>query len=243
MPRLRGAFPSPRYRLAAAMPHRIVGPTPSQFIWLPDRLDIWDNDVDGDCVTADEAAAKGTGPHAVFITPATVVAWATANNVLNGADLTQVMDLMRNGGFLQDGVLYNDGPYSAVDWTNSFALQNAISQGPVKIGVAADQLDSAVGTDDPPPSGWFASGFTADDNEDHCTGLFGFGPTAWLASQIAAKYKVAITVPTGFAATALALFTWGSIGIIDMPSMLAITGEAWLRNPGTVIAPVPVPGS
>ena len=34
---------------------------------------------------------------------------------------------------------------------------------------------------------------------------------------------------------AYALFTWDSIGIIDVPSMLAITGEAWLRNPTTVV--------
>jgi hypothetical protein len=237
MPRPRGAFPSPRYRLAAAMPHRIVGPTPDQFIWLPDKLSMWDNDVDGDCVTAEEAFNKGCGATGVFISDDTVVAWATANNVLNGADLTQVMDLMRNGGFPQDGVVYNDGPYSAIDWTNSFALQNAIAQGPVKVGVAADQLDNAVGTVDPPPSGWFASGFTADDNEDHCTCLPGFGPTAWLAAQISSKYKVPVTVPPGFAATAWALFTWGSIGIIDTASMLAIVGEAWLRNPGTVVAP------
>jgi hypothetical protein len=34
---------------------------------------------------------------------------------------------------------------------------------------------------------------------------------------------------------AIGLFTWNSIGIIDVPSMLAITQEAWLRNPTTVI--------
>ena len=31
------------------------------------------------------------------------------------------------------------------------------------------------------------------------------------------------------------MFTWNTIGIIDVPSMLAITHEAWLRNPTTVI--------
>jgi hypothetical protein len=29
------------------------------------------------------------------------------------------------------------------------------------------------------------------------------------------------------------LFTWGSIGIIDRTSMIAITDEAWLRLPTT----------
>ena len=31
-----------------------------------------------------------------------------------------------------------------------------------------------------------------------------------------------------------AMFTWNSIGIIDVPSMIAITQEAWLRQPTTV---------
>jgi hypothetical protein len=31
------------------------------------------------------------------------------------------------------------------------------------------------------------------------------------------------------------MFTWDSIGVIDQPSMLAITHEAWLRQPTTVI--------
>jgi hypothetical protein len=32
-----------------------------------------------------------------------------------------------------------------------------------------------------------------------------------------------------------AMFTWGSIGIIDVPSMVAITHEAWLRTPTTIV--------
>ena len=31
------------------------------------------------------------------------------------------------------------------------------------------------------------------------------------------------------------MFTWDSIGIIDVPSMIAITQEAWLRQPTTAI--------
>jgi hypothetical protein len=37
-------------------------------------------------------------------------------------------------------------------------------------------------------------------------------------------------------APAYALFSWDSIGIIDVPSLVAICGEAWLRNPTTVVA-------
>jgi hypothetical protein len=41
------------------------------------------------------------------------------------------------------------------------------------------------------------------------------------------------------------MFTWGSIGIIDRASMIAITNEAWLRMPTTVLqsAAGPAPAS
>ena len=38
-----------------------------------------------------------------------------------------------------------------------------------------------------------------------------------------------------------AMFTWDSIGIIDQPSMVAKTEEAWLRTPTTVIKPAKTP--
>jgi hypothetical protein len=225
MPRLRGARPSPRHRLAASVPHRIVGPTPAQWLWHPSRLSMWLNDQDGDCVTAEEAFAKIAANPEIFISDATVLAWATANNVLNGTELTTVLDLMQDAGFRQDGATYNDGPFSSVEWTNSTALQNAIATGPVKIGVAADQLENAV--PDPPENGWFADGFVKDTNVDHCVSLPGFGSASWLGSQLGISGLP--DVP------AYALFTWRSIGVITVPSLIAITGEAWLRHPVTRI--------
>jgi hypothetical protein len=226
MPRSRGARPSPRHRLASALPHRIVGPTPSQWLWLPKRLSMWLNDVEGDCVTAEEAFAKACNNPEIFITDGSVLAWAAANKVLNGAELTQVLDQMQHDGFHQDGFIYNDGPPSSVDWTNTTALQNAIAQGPVKIGVAADQLENAV--PNPPTNGWIATDFQKDENLDHCVSLCGYGEIGWLANQLGVGSPVPGDTP------AYALFTWDSIGIIDVPSMLAITGEAWLRSPTTV---------
>ena len=44
-------------------------------------------------------------------------------------------------------------------------------------------------------------------------------------------------------ARAYGLFTWGSIGIIEAPSLIAICDEAWLRTPTTVGQnPTPAPG-
>ena len=188
---------------------------------------MWLNDVDGDCVTAEEAFAKACHSPEIFISDSEVGTWASKNGVLNGTDLTTVLDLMQQAGFQQDGCTYNDGPFSSVDWTNATILQSAISIGPVKIGVAADQLENAV--PNPPKNGWLANGFTKDHNLDHCVSLCGYGPMGWLANQLGGGSPVPSDTP------AYALFTWDSIGIIEVPSMLAITGEAWLRKPTTVI--------
>ena len=191
---------------------------------------MWLNDKDGDCVTAEEAFNKACD--GILIADDTVQAWASANNVLNGADLDQVLQLMQSAGFSQDGNTYDDGPATSVDWTTPAVLQSALSQGRVKIGVAADQLEAlqsstTIGVS----NGWLATGFTKDTNEDHCVSLCGYGTIAWLAQQLGG------TVPPGVDGTQIgyAMFTWKSIGIIDEPSLLAITGEAWLRSPTTKI--------
>jgi Bacterial tandem repeat domain 1 len=108
--------------------------------------------------------------------------------------------------------------------------KSAISTGPVKIGVAANQLETAWRSTGG-HTGWFGIGFQPDAAEDHCVSLSGYGSIAWLAQQLG------VQVPAGINGTKLgyALFTWDSIGIIDEPSMRAITCEAWLRQPTTVL--------
>jgi hypothetical protein len=226
-PRPRGARPTPRHKLAGATPHRIRGATPNQFAVIPSQLSYWLNNVDGDCVTAEEAFAKACHSPEIVIQDATVKAWASAHGVLNGANLLQVVEMMEKSGFQQDGYSYSDGAVTAIDYADAPTLQNAISQGPVKIGVAADQLENVVGTS----NGWFATGFTSDQNEDHCVSLCGYGTISWLAQQLG------VSVPSGMdgTQTGYLLFTWDTIGIIDVPSMIAITGEAWLRTPTTII--------
>jgi hypothetical protein len=229
MPRMTGARPSPRHRLASAMPHRIVSATPPQWLWFPKQISMWDNDTYGVCPVSEEAFNKACDNPEDFITDATVLTWATANNALNGSVIIDILDTMRTAGFQQDGKLYNDGTPSAVDWTNTTALYNAIAQGPVKIGVAAAQLQNAV--PDPPVNGWLATGFQSDSNYDHCVSLPGFGSIEWLLGQLGGS------VPSGVDGTkpGIALFTWDSIGVIDWPSLQAITCEAWLRSPNSII--------
>ena len=195
---------------------------------------MWGNDVHGDCVTAEEAFAKACNNPEIFISDNEVITWATSHGVLEGANLVEVLQWMQSGGFSQSGFTYDDGPHFTVNWTDAATLQSAISEGPVKIGVAANQLETAWRSTGG-RSGWFGLGFQRDTAEDHCVTLCGYGTIAWLAQQLH------VQVPSGIDGSkpGYALFTWNTIGIIDQPSMLAITEEAWLRQPTTVIQPPP----
>jgi hypothetical protein len=225
--RLTGALPSPRHVLAATSPYHIVGATPTSWIWLPRTLSMWNNNVKGCCVTSEEAFARACS--GILISDQVVYDWAQRHNVLNGAVISDVLDWMGapNGGFQQDGNVYGAGGKLGIDYTNAAVLCNAISKGPVKIGVAARQLQRAVGAQ----NGWFGVGFGRDDNLDHCVSLNGFGTLAWLAQVLG------VIVPSDVDGLVLgyALSTWNTVGIVDVPSMVNITGEAWWRNPTTTV--------
>jgi hypothetical protein len=225
----RGAIASPRSALAAAMPHRALVGAPPTFLNKPQRISMWGNDVHGDCVTAEEAFAKACNSPEIFISDAEVIAWATAHGVLEGAYISQVLTWMQDDGFPEGSLAYDDGPHLSVNWTDAATLQSAIYSGPVKLGVAANQIEAAWQKTGG-RSGWFGTGFQADGNEDHCVALCGYGSIAWLAQQFQ------VQVPAGVDGTkpGYAMFTWNSIGIIDVPSMIAVTHEAWLRQPTTV---------
>lgn len=220
----RGAMPSPRSALAAAVPHIAITGAPPNFITIPPQISMWGNDVHGDCVTAEEAFAKACNTPEIFISDSEVIAWASSHGVLEGAYLNQVMQWMENDGFRQVGFVYDDGPNFSVNWTDSATLQSAVSKGPVKLGVAANQLETAWRSTGG-RTGWFGTRFQSDAGEDHCVSLCGYGTLAWLAQQLK------VQVPGGIDGTkqGYALFTWNTIGIIDEPSMVAITHEAWLR--------------
>ena len=225
----RGAKPTPRSLLAASVPHRATAGAPPNFIVVPPRLSFWGNDVHGDCVSAEEAFAKACDSPETFIPESDVIAWATRHGVLEGAFLPEVMQWMQADGFAEGAFTYDDGPHFSVNWTDSTILKSAISKGPVKIGVAANQIEAAWNRGER-RSGWFGTGFQPDSAEDHCVSLCGYGTIAWLAQQLHVQVPQAVdgTKP-GYA-----MFTWNSIGIVDEPSMIAVTHEAWLRQPTTV---------
>jgi hypothetical protein len=235
----RGAIPSPRHELAAAMPH-VPDPqisVPPSFLMWPVQMSSWNNYVYGDCVSAEEAFAKATAAPQTFIPEATVVAWASAHGYQNGAILTAVMTTMQTHGFSLNKKTYDDGPYNSVNWTNAAILQSAIySHGPVKIGVGAEDFQTnAAGKVTPGTSGWAMYNYPKNQPEDHCVSLCGYGTLAALVGLFK-QHKVTVHAPKGMpTGLCYAMFTWNSIGIIDQQSMLNMTYEAWIRNPVTII--------
>ena len=235
----RGAIPSARNELAAAIPFAPPPgtPVPSSFLMWPGQKSSWNNYRYGDCVSAEEAFAKATAEPQTFIPEATVVAWASENGYLNGASFTAVMTTMQTNGFPLGGRTYNDGPYNSVDWTNVAILQSAIySRGPVKLGAAAENFQSnANGQFTPGTNGWALYNYPKNLPEDHCPSLCGYGPLAELITLFQG-HGVPVNVPDGMpTGLCFAMFTWNSIGIVDQQSMLNMTYEAWIRNPATII--------
>jgi len=235
----RGAIPSPRSELAAAMPH-VPDPKisiPASFLMWPVQMSSWNNYVYGDCVSAEEAFAKATATPQTFIPEATVVAWASAHGYLNGASLTAVMKTMQTTGFPFNNKTYDDAPYHSVNWTNAGILQSAIySHGPVKIGVGAEDFQTnADGKVTAGTSGWAMYNYPKNLAEDHCVSLCGYGTLAALVGLFH-QHKVTVHAPHGMpTGLCYAMFTWNSIGIIDQQSMLNMTHEAWIRIPVTII--------
>jgi len=236
--RPRGARPSPRWA-AFTRPH--FQPTigiPASFGTVPPQLDCWGNCDYGDCVSAEEAfklAAYSVqlGASETFVPSATIVSWASKHGFLNGADLTSVMDAMASDGISVGGQTLKDGPYASVDFTSDATLSSAIFTGPVKIGIAADQLEGVVGS----TNGWWLTGATADQNEDHCVCLLGYGT----ATQLGTMLNVAVPSGVDPSTRCYLLGTWGTIGIIDQKSLINICSEAWTRTPSTIPSPVPTP--
>jgi len=235
----RGAIPSPRNELAAAMPHvpdANIAVPPSFLMW-PVQMSSWNNYVYGDCVSAEEAFAKATAAPQTFIPEATVVAWAHQHGFLNGATLTSVMAMMQQHGFPFNNKTYDDGPYLAVNWHNPGILNSAIySHGPVKLGVGAEDFQTNPhGHVTPGTSGWAMYNYPKNLAEDHCVSLCGYGTLAELVGLFH-QHNVVVHAPPGmYPGPSYAVFTWNSIGIIDQQSMLNMTYEAWIRNPVTII--------
>ncbi len=226
-----GEFPTPNQELAGAQPYRAAGDVPESFIVWPIEIGFWGNDKASNSSWAEEAFAKACGEPKVFI-PTDVVLIASRE-----CGSSNFAAFLQTHGFQMDGKAYLDGPFHSVDWSNEAALNAAIANaGPVKIGVASANLASgAHGQITPGTSGWAIYGLPAGQPEDHCASLCGYGPLAALV-DLFERRGVHVNLPPGMpAGLCYAMFTWGSLGVVNRQSLLNITGEAWVRTPTTIV--------
>ena len=226
-----GEFPTPNHELAAAEPYRASGAAPESFLAWPIEIGFWGNDKGSHSSWAEEAFAKACAEPKAFVPTDAVLLAARECGSSNFASF------MRTRGFQLDGAAYLDGPFYKVDWTNAAALHGAIADvGPVKIGVASANLaGDPQGQVTPGTSGWAIYGLPAGPPENHCASLCGYGLLAALVDLLERR-GVNVNLPSGMpTGLCYAMFTWGSIGIVDRQSLMNVTGEAWVRNPTTIV--------
>jgi hypothetical protein len=226
-----GAFPTPNHELAGAHRYKTGGAAPESFIAWPTGIGSCGNEQASNSSWAEEAFAKACAEPEVFIPTDVVLSTSRECGSSNFAAF------MQTHGFQMGGKAYLDGPFHLIDWTNAAALNGAIATvGPVKIGVAsADLASGPQGQVTPGTSGWAIHGLPAGQPENHCASLCGFGPSAVLV-DLFKRHGVNVTVPPGMpSGLCYAMFIWGSIGIVDRQSLMNITGEAWVRNPTTIV--------
>jgi hypothetical protein len=226
-----GDFPTPNHELATAHPYQAGGAAPGQFLAWPIDVGSWENEQVRNSSWAEEAFAKACAEPNVFI-PTDVVLFTSAE-----CGSSNFAAFMQTHGFQMDRKAYLDGPFNSVDWTNAAALNGAIAYvGPVKIGVASANLASGgQGQVTPGTSGWAIYGLPIGQPENHCASLCGYGPLAALV-DLFERRGVNVNVPSGMpTGLCYAMFIWGSIGILDRQSLMNITGEAWVRNPTTIV--------
>jgi len=226
-----GEFPTPNSELASARRYKVAPAMPESFLAWPMEIGFWGNENTGDSSWAEEAFAKSCAEPKVFVPTDVVLLTARECGSSNFARF------MQTHGFQMNGAAYLDGPFNLVSWTETGVLNSAIANvGPVKIGVASANLVSwSHGQVTSGVSGWALYGLPTGQPENHCASLCGYGLLAALVGLFA-RYGVNVEVPAGMpAGLCYAMFTWGSVGIVDRQSLMNITGEAWVRNPTTIV--------
>lgn len=241
--RLRGAKLSPRGKvLGAVRVTRTLGAElpPDNWCQVCPSYDISGNDRYGDCVSAEEgnhwrAWSLASGYTMVDVAGDEVVRWARKHGYLNGAMLTDVMDDLKTDGMAdKKGVVHKLKAYYSVDYTDQSEVKAALwKYRTLNIAIAADQVEVASGK-----NGWIQLNGRVDRGIDHCVGLHGYGSLQYLCDALKVK------VPSGAdgAQFCLLLYTWGTVGIVNWPSLqgMMTNSEAWARDPGDVPS-VPYP--
>ncbi|HET7086499.1 MAG TPA: hypothetical protein VFI23_17155 [Rhizomicrobium sp.] len=225
-----GAFPTPNHELAAAQPYR-GGLAPESFLAWPIEIGNWEEDGEENSRWAEEAFAKACTEPKIRLSSAAVRLAARECGASNFARF------MQTHGFREGNIAYLDGPFHSVNWTNTTLLNSAIANaGPVKIGIASANLASwAHGHVTAGRSGWAIHGLPPEQPQDRWASLCGYGPLGALTSLFERNGVRADIPPNMPSDLCYAMFVHGSLGIVDRQSLVNITGEAWVRNPTTIV--------
>ena len=223
-----GMIPTPRNLLASARPMRAsMEAAPVQCCNSNGCKWHWDgNNYTGTCVTAFLANwLSAVSP--CDISDANALAWARRNGGMNGMNIPDALSILQRDPMTDAAnVKHTIGPHVSVNWEDAAAVYEAVAtyRG-LDLGVDHRMLQSAA-TDQ---SGWVLSGVTRQyTNYDHSVGILDYGPASFLKGQYEKFYGVKVDLGTLAAdAPAVGLYTWDTIGIIELASFQNITGEAW----------------
>ena len=180
--------------------------------------------------------------YGVQVDPKVALAWFKAHRLLNGANELDVLDAAEKDPFIVDGKPYIVGPSSTVDYSDATAIENAISTyKAVYWGVDASYLEKCVGD----TSGWVAPVIKRPlQNYDHAVFSPDYGTLDECATYLNKQRGVTVTIGS-LDSTMLCctLDTWGTLGIVPMPTILNTTGEAHaIESFPSVPTPPPGPG-
>jgi hypothetical protein len=225
----------------------IGGTAPANYGVLPPKMSALGNNKYGCCVSSEEFArlqVYSVMRNLPEVTPTDdeCISFARQHGLLNGADLSNVMDIAARDGTTIGGTVYKEGPPQSVDWTKFEVLCPAIYTGPVKIAISAGPIENAGAGS---RNGWVLTGQRRNKATNHCVGLWSFGTAQFLADLMHTTYNVSVSLGSlGPQAPCVVLYSWGTVGIVDMPSLSNITDEAYVRGPTVLpdFAPTPTPG-
>lgn len=188
--------------------------------------DIYYNNVDGTCVSAElfnfkKIITKGTGAPELDIPDKAMYDWARRHGYLNGANINEALGVLRRDGVLDAaGVEHKGGKHAAIDFRNRDEVMYAIQylRG-LNIGANHVAMNSASN------GSGVITGVTRRGAITHSVGVYAYGSMDYCA-RVALRTLPASVKPDDFG---VVIYTWKQLLVCDWPSFTTITGEAWAR--------------
>ena len=204
----RGAIPTPRSEFAASEPYRPEG---GAEIFVPTGEFPTPN---YELASAEPYREGGRVPESFIAWPTAVASWGDAES--------------GNASWAEEAFA------KACAEPKIFIPPDVVRLTSRECG-SSNFANGAQGQVTPGTSGWAIHGLPTGQPEDHCASLCGYGLLGVLAGLFE-QHGVKVNLPRGMpAGLCYAMFSRGSIGIIDQQSLMNITGEAWVRNPTTIV--------